>query len=203
VIVSKPSAADFFPHDWVQLMDVFSRIVSITKSRDLALHCLNRDLRSGLLGSALVQISPDGKETVTLLNPSDWEQRTVQAPKVNPEEGVRVEPYVEGSVYVRRVDLDKYYPLAGAPVVPQSDDTRPPPRRRGPVTTHDWHSIDGEIARRCIDPETSRVAVPKKENALVSDMRAWCEEQGWAVPATSEMSEAVRRVCAALRNVQK
>jgi hypothetical protein len=79
----------------------------------------------------------------------------------------------------------------------------PPPRRRGPVVTHDWFSICGEIARRCIDPKTGRVRVPKKGSSLVRDMRKWCEDQGWAEPARSEMSEAVRRVCAALKPAEK
>jgi hypothetical protein len=79
----------------------------------------------------------------------------------------------------------------------------PPQRRRGPVTTHDWHSIDGEIARRCIDPKTGRVRVPKKGSSIVGDMLKWCEDQGLAAPARSEMSEAVRRICAALKLAEK
>jgi hypothetical protein len=198
---SKKTPLTFYPHDWVPLKAAFLRIRSHTETRDLALDYFNRDLRSGRLGSALVE--SDGKETP--LNPSYWQQRTVKA-AFNPEEGVWVEPYVDGYIRVWRVDLDKWYRLAAAPTVtaaPQLDETRPPERRRGPVTTHDWHSIDGEIARRCIDPKTSRVAVPKKENALVAEMRTWCKAKGWAVPAISEMSEAVRRVCAPLRTVQK
>ena len=198
----KKIAADFSPRDWVLLKAALVRIISITGSRDRGLFFLNRDLRSGRLGAVKVQIS-DGKEMVTPLNPSDWEQRTVEAPKLNPEEGVRVEPYEDGYFCVRAVDLDKHYPPAGTPVVPQSDETRPPERRRGPVTTHDWHSINGEIARRCINPDTGRLEVPKKDSALVAEMRTWCQKQGWAVPAISEMSEAVRRVCAALRTAQK
>jgi hypothetical protein len=31
---------------------------------------------------------------------------------------------------------------------------RPPQQRRGPVVTHDWVSICGEIARRCIELAT-------------------------------------------------
>jgi hypothetical protein len=114
-------------------------------------------------------------------------------------------PPVNGYCFVPRVDVDKH-PIAATPMMTaphQSEDIRPPQRRRGPVLKHDWHAIAGEIARRCIDPETGRVAVPEKESALVFAMRKWCEEQGWVAPAPSEMSEAVRRVCAALRNVQK
>ena len=199
MIVSKPKETPltFFPHEWVPLRTAFDRIMSTVERRDLALACLNRDLRSGRLGSA--RVHSDG--TMTRLNPSDWEQLTVVVP--SPMESVRVDPHVPGHYFVRRVDLDKYYPTPTLTAAPQSDDIGPPERRRGPVTTHDWHTIDGEIARRCIDPKTGHVEVPKKENALVAEMRMWCKEQGWAVPATSEMSEAVRRICAALRTVQK
>jgi hypothetical protein len=126
--VSKPkkTAADFPPRDRAQLKAAFCRIMSITGSRDLALYHLNQDLRSGLLGSAKVLIL-DGTEMLTWFKPSDWEQRTVEAPKLNPEEGVRVEPYEDGDFYVRAVDLDKHYPLAGTPVAPRSDDTESSP----------------------------------------------------------------------------
>lgn len=193
----KTTPLTFYAADWIELTEAFLRIMFFTRRRDLAQVCFDRDLRSGQLGS--MKISPDG--TMTLLNPSDWKQRTVQAP-LNPEEGVGVEPSVDGHVYVRRVDLDRHYSIAATPAAQQSDD-RPAERRRGPVLKHDWHTIAGEIARRCIDPETGSVAVPEKESALVFAMRKWCEEQGWVAPAPSEMSEAVRRVCAALRKVQK
>jgi len=69
--------------------------------------------------------------------------------------------------------------------------------------THDWFGICAEIARRCIDPRSSRVKVPKRENKLAEEVCKWCEEQGWEQPAVSEMREAVKRVCAALRSTQK
>ena len=64
--MSKPKKTPltFFPHEWVPLKAAFAPdYVHRRNRRDLALACLNRDLRSGRLGSALVQISPDGKET--------------------------------------------------------------------------------------------------------------------------------------------
>jgi hypothetical protein len=214
VIVSKLKKAPptFHPHEWVQLKDAFSRIESIAGLPGIALSCLNRDLRSEELGSVLVEISPDGKMTVTPLNSSDWQQRTVHATfeRGGARVGYQFEvkpPFAAGlHCFVRLADLDKLYPRPATLTMPaprQSDETQPPERRRGPVNTHDWHSIDGEIARRCIDPDTGRVQVPKKENALVAEMRTWCGERGWAAPAVSEMSEAVRRICAALRTVQK
>jgi hypothetical protein len=184
------------------LKDAFDRIMPrVGGAPDLAALRLDGDLRNRL-GFVVVYLAPDKKHMVTWLTPSDSEKwRHVRALA-----GDVLEPPVNGYPFVRRVDRDKLYPIPATPTMTaatQSDDSRPPERRRGPLTTHDWHSIDGEIARRCIDPKTSRVAVPKKESALVADMRTWCKEQGWAAPATSEMSEAVRRVCAPLRTVQK
>src|SRR5262249_51239024 len=72
-----------------------------------------------------------------------------------------VEPPVTGYPFVRRVDRDKLSPIAATPTVTaalQSNDIRPPERRRGP-------SIDGEIARPGVDPKIGRVAVPKYERA--------------------------------------
>jgi hypothetical protein len=189
-------------HELVPLKDLFARIMPSMGAPDLAALRLYEDQRNERLRSVVVYISSDKKHTVTYLNPSDWEKwRQVRALA-----GDVMEPPVNGYCFAPRVDVDKQYPIAATPTMTaarQSNDIRPPERRRGPVTTHDWHSIDGEIARRCIDPKTGRVEVPKKENALVAEMRKWCEEQGWAVPATSEMSEAVRRICAALRKAQK
>lgn len=76
-----------------------------------------------------------------------------------------------------------------------------PRRRRGPPTTHDWHSIDAEIASRCIDPETKRLAVPKSENKLAEAMLQWCTNTFDREPSLSEMRVAVQHVCARLRQV--
>jgi len=189
------------PHEWAAVEEAFDRIMTYRRERNLAGHCLNEDLRSGQLGSAKVEMSPDGKRTETMLSPSDWEQWKVLVPSLRVHGW---DPNVIAHLFVRRVDLDGRYPIpATSMTAPQSDGIRPPERRRGPILKYDWHAIDGEIARRCIDPKTGRVAVPKKEYALVDEMRTWCKEQGWGAPAPSEMSEAVRRVCAALRTVQK
>jgi hypothetical protein len=188
-------------HELVPLKDVFDRFVSFAGAPDLAAFILKGDLRrNGPLRPIVVCLSDDNKHMVTHLNPLNCDKH-VQA--LADDDGS--EHPVNGYCFVPRVDVDKH-PLAATPTATaalQSNDVRPPQRRRGPVLKHDWHTITGEIACRCIDPETGRVAVPEKESALVFAMRKWCEEQGWVAPAPSEMSEAVRRVCAALRNVQK
>jgi hypothetical protein len=186
-------------HELVPLKDVFDRFMSFARAPDLAAFILRGHLRrNGRLRPIVVYLSADKKHMVTHLNPSNCDEH-VQALADGTEHRVN------GYCFVPRSDVDKH-PIAATPTVtaaPQSNDVRPPQRRRGPVLKHDWHTIAGEIACRCIDPETGRVAVPEKESALVFAMRKWCEEQGWVAPALSEMSEAVRRVCAALRSVQK
>jgi hypothetical protein len=112
----------YYPHEWAKLTDAFVEVMARVGQRDLTRSCLIRDLRSGDLGS--MKILPDG--TMTLLNHSDWQQRTVEAP-MHPQEGVRVDPYLDAHVYVQLVDLDKLYLRAGTPVAPQSNDTESSP----------------------------------------------------------------------------
>ena len=136
----KKTPPPFSARDWVPLKAALRRIMSIAESYSRGLHYLTRDLRSGQLRSALEEISPDGKEMHTLLNPSDWRERTIYA-EFNPENGVWVKPYVVGDIIVCRVDLDKWYPIAATPTMTTeahpSDDTRPQERRRGPVLKHE------------------------------------------------------------------
>jgi hypothetical protein len=82
---------------------------------------------------------------------------------------------------------------------PPSDDTRPPERRRGPILKHEWTAIAGEIAARCINPKTRLLEIPKSERKLAADMLGWCQEKYGNEPAESEMRDAVKEICAALR----
>jgi hypothetical protein len=85
-----------------------------------------------------------------------------------------------------------------------ADPLAPPPRRPGPPPdTQRWFSICGEIARRCIDPKTGCVQVPKSEANLADNVLEWLEENAQGQPSVSEMREAVKRVCAALRTMQR
>jgi hypothetical protein len=181
----------------MQVGAAFSRIRSIAVLPDLALSCLNRDLRSERLESALVKISPDDEVVMTPLNSSNWQQQTVHAPCGMGVYGL-VESYAAGHHFVRRADLDKCYPDP-ATAAHQSERTQPPERRRGPILKHEWHAIDGEIARRCINPKTGLLEIPENERKLARDMLDWCQEKYEKEPAESEMREAVKAICAALR----
>jgi hypothetical protein len=108
--------------------------------------------------------------------------------------------------FVWRPKFEKIWPGVAASAPARSSPAgieAPPPRPRGSPRTHDWFSICGEIARRCVNPANGRVVVPEKENALVNEMLVWLDDQNLARPAASEMAEAVRRVCAPLREVQR
>jgi hypothetical protein len=144
--------------------------------RDLIRSCFIRDLRSGELGS--MKILPDG--TMTLLNHSDWQQRTVEAP-LHPPEGIRVEPPVDGEVHVRRADLDRLYLHAGTAVARQSNDTESMPTREkqrpGIAPTQDWPNR--------LAPEIVRVAYQAPEllrnrRKLVRQVRKFLKDEiGW------------------------
>ena len=82
----------------------------------------------------------------------------------------------------------------------EADDVRPR-KRPGPPTIYNWFAICGEIARRCIDPQTRRVAIPNSENKLAEAVLGWCYDQTDRRPAESEMRKAVKEICAALRKV--
>jgi hypothetical protein len=170
----------FDAREWVQLTDAFVQVMSCVGRRDLAEIDINRDLRNGRLGS--MKRSPDG--TPTQLDPSDWQQWTVKAP-LHPQEGVGVEPYVDGYVYVRRADLDKLYPRAGTPVAPQSNDTEssskttPAPEKQQPgiKPTKDWpNRLAPEMVRvACETPDLLR-----DRAKLVRHVRKFlADEIGW------------------------
>ena len=167
--------------------------MSIVGRRDLALACLNRDLLSGQLGSALVQISPDSKETMTLLKPSDWRQRTVQAPW-NPEEGVGVEPYVAGHYFVWRVDLDKWYPTPT--MTDQSDDTPSAltstsehdaddtRRKPGPKIKHNW--------KLRLAAELHRIKEDEGRTPTAKELAQFCRDEWDYEPDVSEIQKLMK-----------
>jgi hypothetical protein len=86
-----------------------------------------------------------------------------------------------------------------AAVPPPSKEPNRTLRRR--ETKHPWFEICGEIARRCIDSKTQRVEVPTNEAKLGEAILQWCSDTLEREPAESEVREAVRIICAALRKI--
>ena len=105
---------------------------------------------------------------------------------MHPQEGVRVDPSVDGEVYVSRADLDRLHLRAGTPVAPQSNDntssskTTPAPekQKRGIKPFKDWPN-------RLLAPEMVRVAYEtpdllRDRAELVRHVRQFlADEIGW------------------------
>jgi hypothetical protein len=163
------------PHEWTTMHEAWSRIfASLSNNMPLTRRDLKTDLFAGrLVGAARVTNKKEGTEQFIVFDRDFW--KPVEFPYAWNVTGWD-EHYREGEewhFFVRRRELDKRYPAAAnaMPSERPADSMAPPPRRRGPVVTHDWFSICGEIARRCIDPKTGRVRVPKKGSSIVGDMR--------------------------------
>jgi hypothetical protein len=175
----------FSGRDWVRLTDAFLQVMSNVGQRDLARNLFKRDLLSGRLGS--MKILPDG--TITLLNLSNWQQLTLTVP-LRPQEGVGVQPHVDGYIYVRRADLDKHYPIAATPApttAAQADDAQPPkPRRKpGPPAKGDWpEQVMREVISRALR------AGYKLPNA--PEMQEWCENTLGFEPDMRQMQRFLR-----------
>src|SRR5262245_57039483 len=88
---------------------------------------------------------------------------------------------------VRRVSMPA---IIGPPLPPDTD--APPRPRGGAPRKYQWHYINAEIARRCHDPKTGRVKIPKSERKLAKDVLAWCQTTYDEEPAESVMREAVK-----------
>jgi hypothetical protein len=195
------------PQKWAPLSEAFARVKSGVGAGELAAHDLTEHARNKRLILAARRIVRGASEAL-VFEPEFWQPTTkIEPPTPLSEPMPRIwsswlalQQGHDWHFFVCRAELDKLYPVT---TVATPGDMRPPPRRRGPALTHDWFGICGEIARRCIDSKSGRVRVPKNESALARDMLTWCQDQGWDEPAESEMREAVRRVCAALRSAQK
>jgi hypothetical protein len=211
-------APSWKPHEWTPLAVALGRIKDRLGDLGWAEIDLHQDFVAGRVKSALrYLLSDDGtKQIRLLLQPKFWPQLKIIVMGLS--EPVLVEGEVEGQplestrawlFFALTADLDEHYPVVpaarppGVVQLPPPDFVQPPQRRRGPATTHDWFAICGEIARRCIDPKTGRVRVPKNESALARDVNQWLENQDLGQTAESEMREAVKRVCAALQTAQK
>jgi hypothetical protein len=179
VIVIKPKETPpiYRPHEWTKLTTAFVEVMAVVGPRDLTRFCFIRDLRSGELGS--MKMWPDG--TMTLLNPSDWEQRTVEAP-MPPHEGVRTEPSVDGEVYMRRADLDRLYLRAGTTAAQPPKPVRSKP---GTKPKGDWPTLVAAwlILKACEHPRQL-----ENIDALVRGAEDHLREEiGWAPENTGRI----------------
>jgi hypothetical protein len=219
---------DFNPIEWVALNDAFARIRKAVGSRDFAERDLQRGLCLGGLRSAARWLDRRADlETCERLKPPFWKELRIVALSGELEGQIRVRVRIQipaqgrvrehplitairrgrsGYFYVLRADLDRFYPLhpatsAAAPIgVPAVAAPPLPRRRRGPVVTHEWFAICGEIAARCVNA-SGGIIIPKNASALARKVNAWCEIEFGQQAPDSEMREAVRQVCARLRQV--
>jgi hypothetical protein len=200
---------DFASDDWLPLKDAFARTWERLGARDLAAGELFAALCDGRLGAGAIEIPSKGPRQQIVADIQGKQHHLLPPEFFKSFEGltytdhgaVRLWPsQLRGSwyIYVRSSDFDALYPRATPKAV---DPMKPAPRRRGPPATYDWHLICGEIARRCINPKTRRLTVPENESALVEEMLLWCGTEMGKEPAVSAMREAVKRVCAALRDI--
>jgi hypothetical protein len=85
------------------------------------------------------------------------------------------------------------------PALPREDPNR---TLRRWSAKHEWDAIYAEIARRCIDPKTRQVKVPKNELKLAEDIRLrWCADTNRSAPGLTDMRAAVHAICVALRKI--
>jgi hypothetical protein len=216
-------------HEWVPMKEAWLRVyASLSKNMFLTRRDLKADLLARRLVGAVRRIAKDDTETRIILEPA-YSQRLdfpyawlVEGWEADAQEGE------EWHFFVRRAELDKHYPIAATPtatttVDPRSDDMRPPPdatpkspsseidrileapprRPVGRLPKHDWQAINVEIVRRCHDPKTGFVKIPKSERKLALNMLTWCQDKYKKEPAESEMRQAVQTICATLRTFEK
>src|SRR5262249_47766731 len=191
---------------WVPLNEALARRELQTGTDELAL----ADLREMVPRAYTMRRSYDRRSDTTrdeILTPQFWRDFDFRRWRLS----LRIKrSFPENTIlYVWGPDLEEIWPPA-APASkrpthrrtrPRPAPPHPPPRRRGPATPHDWFSICGEIARRCIN-RAGCVQVPKSEAQLADDVLDWLAQGGKDCPATSELREAVRRVCAPIRTAR-
>ena len=159
-----------------------------------ALHGLRQDLLCGRLESALRQISSDGQETWSLLEPSDWRQwrlqllRTFQSKveiKVIPIDKDEAVDEHEYCFFVRRADLDKRYPARPLALATTSerrtDDRR---RKPGPKTKHEW--------KRHVAAEVHRIKESGKSTPSASELAQYCYNKWKWQPDESDIQKLLR-----------
>jgi hypothetical protein len=189
----KPPPLTLFPYEWVPLGTAFAQIVTAVGSVEPAEVDINRGLRSGLLKSALRQISRsgDGEETRKLLKPADWQQRRVRAllaeeltAYVTAEGEQRPIkdgwPKIMNYFFVRHAELNKYYPAT--PSAPTTTGDHPaydtPRQKPGKKAKDDWPML---VASKLIYLALHDAEMLENIDGLVRHIQDFLEgEIGWA-----------------------
>jgi hypothetical protein len=198
------------PRDWVRIEDAYLRILEQVGP----VHALG-DLLDALrdsdrpLVSAMRAHSQDLIPNFEILKPLFWSSEQISLHAISPDKisisvwdgtlSVRPPSGQQCAFYVRRRDLDRLWPPAAGTASP-TDEAPALPRR---TWVHDWFTICGEIASRCVDPKTGRVSIPRSQSALADTVIEWCKDTNRAKPSKTDMREAVRLVCERLRLAQK
>jgi len=201
VLVSKqrkPPPLTLFPYEWVPLGNAFAQIVTGVGKVELAEIDINRDLRNGLLKSALRQISlsGDGEETRKLLEPADWQHWRVRglfAEELTAYVSAEGEqfpiddgwPKTVKLFFVRRAELNKYYPATPpAPTTTSERRTDDGRRKPGPRMKHDW--------RLHVAVETHRIREKEGRTPTAKELAEFCGSKWDYYPDESDIQKLLR-----------
>jgi hypothetical protein len=185
---------EWVPHEWATKKAAWLRVyAALSENVELT----QRDLRADLLAKRLVGaarvIAPDGSERCIIFKPAFWEPVELTFAWLM----TGCEKYVsEGEkwhFFVRRRELDRFYPVTAAseqPTAPAAqpayDDAQPTPQRRkpGPPPNYDWQThVMREVIKRLRAGEKFPTAPA---------MLQWCEDEWDWQPDIRQMQRLLR-----------
>jgi hypothetical protein len=91
--------------------------------------------------------------------------------------------------------------------VPGKELSNTPRQKPGPPTVHNWFAIWSEILRRCINPQTGLIALPKSrgkpksELSIAEDVAVWYEDKYKRSVGVTDVRAAVKDICAVLKDI--
>jgi hypothetical protein len=188
--------------DWWSLADIYHHVLKQSSSPEAAKIVISEARKNGRLPLKCERHEHKAGREGEVKIVSDYQIVDKQIPRWDWERSYasRTDPKTKS--------LFEYQNIRGSGDValviwpPKEDEPPSPSRRRpGPITTHDWYAICGEIARCCVDPKTRCLKVPENERQLARDILEWCQLHNKEEPSESAMREAVKAICAALRRV--
>jgi hypothetical protein len=216
-LVDSPSKIE--PPEWLPFHHALQQRRDRVGSGRLAARDLLTWLGDGQLPSAIRLINSKGQQTEALLLAKFWQQGALSG--VNDDaDFTRVlfrDPSFDGDgyIFVRADVFGRLNASASAPAPPSAPSQEPtstsasapaPPSEEPPrplrrwSAKYEWDAIYAEIARRCIDPKTRQVKVPKNEKKLAEDIQLrWCADTNRSAPGLTDLRDAVHAICAALR----